>query len=264
MHDEIEERLPGGRLTVVTRIGDTVHRARRPWSDEVLRLLSHVRARGFLLVPEPLGFDDEGREIVRYIEGETSATVSPWPGPLWNDELLVDVGRAMSAYHRAVADFVPSASASWQYRPRALEPGEIICHHDFAPYNAVFRDNRLVGIVDWEGAGPGTVQEEIAFLAWQWVPLHPPEQVRRDGSDPRVDQAGRLRLLLDSYGYERREGLIDAVSERIEISRSGIEGRAAQGEAPYVELRNEGYTREMEELIEYLRQSGHTLQTAIE
>lgn len=159
----------------MTRIGDTVHRAPRPWSVEVQRLLAHVRDRGFLLAPEPLGFDDHGREVVRYIEGDTSATVSPWPGPLWSDELLVDVGRSMADYHRAVSDFVPSPSAAWQYRPRQLDDGEIICHHDFAPYNAVFRGERLFGIVDWEGAGPGTVEEEIAFLAWQWVPLHAPE-----------------------------------------------------------------------------------------
>ncbi|MGC2486596.1 MAG: phosphotransferase [Acidimicrobiales bacterium] len=264
MNDSREIRLPGGRLTLVMRIGDTVHRPPQPWSGEVQRLLAHVRERGFLLVPEPLGFDAQGREVVRYIEGDTSAAVSGWPGPLWSDELLVEVGRAMSAYHRAVSDFVPSASASWQYRPRPLEPGEIICHHDFAPYNAVFRGGRLLGIVDWEGAGPGTVQEEIAFLAWQWVPLHPPEQPRRDGSDPHVDQAQRLRLLLDSYGYERREGLIDAVIYRIEISRSGIEGRADQGEAPFVALRDEGYTREMAELIAHLERNGRALQSSIE
>jgi hypothetical protein len=262
--DDVGVRLPGGRLTVVTRIGDTVHRASQPWSAEVQRLLAHVRERDFLLAPEPLGFDDQGREVVRYIEGETSATVSPWPGPLWSDALLIDVGKAMSAYHQAVRDFVPSASAKWQYRPRPLDPGEIICHHDFAPYNAVFRDDRLFGIVDWEGAGPGTVQEEIAFLAWQWVPLHPPEEPRRDGSDPHVDQARRLRLLLDSYGYQRREGLIDAIIERIEISRSGIDDRATRGEAPFVELRNEGYTREMVALIAHLERKGHRLQSSIE
>jgi hypothetical protein len=262
--NEREMRLPGGRLTVVTRIGDTVHRARRPWSAEVQRLLAHVRERGFLLAPEPLGHDSQGREVVRYIEGDTSASVSPWPGPLWSDELLVDVGRSMSVYHQAVSDFVPSASANWQYRPRPLEPGEIICHHDFAPYNAVFRGPRLFGVVDWEGAGPGTVQEEIAFLAWQWVPLHAPEIPRRDGSDPRVDPAQRLRRLLDSYGYEDRGGLIEAVIKRVEISRSGIEDRAAGGDAPYVALRNEGYTREMAALIAHLERSGDTLQTSIE
>jgi len=44
---------------------------------------------------------------VRYIDGDTSATVSPWPGPLWSDELLIEAGKTVADYHRAVADFVP-------------------------------------------------------------------------------------------------------------------------------------------------------------
>ena len=264
MSSSREERLPGGRLTVVVRVGDTVRRQPKPWSDEVQRLLSHLRSRGFLLVPEPLGFDEQGREVLRYIEGETSATVTPWPGSLWSDDLLSEVGKTVAAYHRAVADFVPSDVMHWQYRPRALLPGEIICHHDFAPYNAVFKGDRLLGMVDWEGAGPGTIQEEIAFLAWQWVPLSSLEREVNDGSDPEVDQVARLRLLLDSYGYENRVGLVDAVIERVEISRSGIEERAAAGGLPYIELRKEGHTRDMEALIRHLEKKRRKLQAAIE
>jgi Phosphotransferase enzyme family len=259
-----EERLPGGRLTTVMRSGDTVRRPGRSWNKDVHQLLHHVRDRGFLLVPEPQGFDEEGREILSYIDGDTSASVTPWPGPLWNDELLADVGRAVAQFHRAVADFVPDADARWQYRPRPLEAGEIICHHDFAPYNAVFNDHRLLGIIDWDGAGPGTIQEELAFLAWQWVPLGPPDLKEHVGCDPQIDEGERLRLLLDSYGYVDRGGLIDAVIDRIEISRSGIEERAALDDPPYVLLRDEGYTRGMERTIRYLIQRGSHLQREIE
>jgi hypothetical protein len=235
-----------------------------PWSQEVQRLLFYVRSQGFLLVPEPLGFDEEGREVVRFIEGDTSATVTPWPGSLWSDGLLIEVGEAVAAYHRAVAGFVPSEKAQWQYRPRSLQPSEIICHHDFAPYNAVFKGSHLRGIVDWEGAGPGTIQEEVAFLAWQWVPLRPPLRQVQGGLDVRVNEVARMRLLLDSYAYQNRNGFIDAIINRVEISRSGIEERANEGGLPFIELRNEGHTREMESLIQYLETNKRSLQTAIE
>jgi hypothetical protein len=264
MSDSREERLPGGRLTVVLRAGDTVLRQSKPWSNDVQRLLAHVRSQGFRHVPEPLGFDDQGREVVRYIEGDTSASVTPWPGSLWSDELLVEVGKTVADYHRAVADFVPPDVVHWQYRPRALAPGEIICHHDFAPYNAVFRGTHLLGMIDWESAGPGTIQEEVAFLAWQWVPLSPPVREMRDGSDPNIDQVTRLRLLLDSYGFEDRMGFIQAIIDRVEISRSGIEERASEGGLPYIQLRNEGYTRDMESLIRHLEKNRRKLQSAIE
>jgi hypothetical protein len=246
------------------RNGDTVRRPGQPWNKDVHQLLRHVRDRGFLLVPEPRGFDEQGREILSYLEGDTLASVTPWPGSLWSDELLAEVGHTVAAYHDAVADFIPDADACWQFRPRPLEPGEIICHHDFAPYNAVFKGDRLLGIIDWDGAGPGTIQEEIAFLVWQWVPLVPPDLKEHVGCDPHMDEGARLRKLLESYGYGTRGGLIDAVIERIEVSRSGIEERAAAGDPPYVALRDEGYTRGMERSIQYLIERSSYLQTEIE
>jgi Phosphotransferase enzyme family len=259
-----EVRPPGGKLSVVMRAGDTVRRPGRPWSAEVQRLLQHVRDRGFLLVPEPQGFDEQGREVLSYIEGDTSGSINPWPGSLWSDGLLAEVGRSVAAYHRAVSDFVPDDEPHWQYRPRTLLPGEIICHHDFAHYNAVFNGGQLVGIIDWDGAGPGTIQEEIAFLAWQWVPLGPPELKVKQGCEPSYDEAARLRLLLDSYGYENRSGLIDAVIDRVEISRSGIERFAMAGVPEYVAIRDEGHLQDMEQLIAYLEKIGRGLQSAIE
>jgi len=230
----------------------------------VQRLLRHVRDRGFLLVPEPRGFDERGREVLSYIEGDTSGSMAHWPGSLWSDGLLAEVGRAVAAYHRAVSDFMPNEVAHWQYRPRNVLPGEIICHHDFAPYNAVFKGDRLLGMIDWDGAGPGTVQEEVAFLAWQWVPLGPADLKAKIGCDPTIDEVARLRLLLDGYGYEHRAGLIDAVIERAEISRSGIEEYAAAGDPAYMALRDEGYPRDIERIIRYLEDVGQNLQAAIE
>lgn len=262
--DGPEERLLGGRLTVVVRVGDTVRRPGKPWSSEVQRLLHHVRERGFLQAPEPFGFDERGREILSYIEGDTSDTVDPWPGTLWSDGLLADVGRTAAAFHRAVADFVPSDSPHWQFQPRDLRPGEIICHNDFAHYNAVFQGDHLRGVIDWDCAGPGTIEEEMAFLAWQWVPLGPPEWKANLGCDPNSDNAARLRLLLDSYGYKQREGFLDAVIRRIESSRSRIEASAAAGDPAFVALVETGYTRNMSHLIDYVTEIGPRLQATIE
>jgi len=119
-------------------------------------------------------------------------------------------------------------------------------------------------MIDWDSAGSGSVQEEIAFLAWQWVPLGPPDLKAKVRCDPRIDEVARLRLLLDSYGYEHRAGLIDAVVERAEISRSGIEEYAAAGDPAFIALRDEGHPRDIERIIRYLEEAGRNLQAAIE
>ena len=60
-----EQVLAGGNSTAVVRIGGAVHRATGPWTPAVHRLVRTLRAAGVREVPEPLGFDAQGREVLR-------------------------------------------------------------------------------------------------------------------------------------------------------------------------------------------------------
>ena len=57
----------------------------------------------------------------------------------------------------------------WQSPTR--EPAEVVCHNDFAPYNTVFRDRRLTGVIDWDMASPGPRVRDLSYLAYRLVPL---------------------------------------------------------------------------------------------
>lgn len=56
-----------------------------------------LRAAGCDFVPEPLGLDDEGREVVAYVEGDVG--VDPMPGWVWDDRLLVDIAGLLRRLH---------------------------------------------------------------------------------------------------------------------------------------------------------------------
>jgi hypothetical protein len=105
--DDPEVVLAGGNLSRVVRVGDTVRRPTGPWTPMVHDLLRHIRSRGFLFAPEPLGIDQHGREILSFIPGETISS-HPWPAWVWDDDLLRYAVLALAAYHRSVADFRPS------------------------------------------------------------------------------------------------------------------------------------------------------------
>ena len=64
--------LSGGNMTPVVRVGDTVRRAAGPWTPTIHALLRHVRAAGFDAVPEPLGIDEKGREILSFVPGRVA------------------------------------------------------------------------------------------------------------------------------------------------------------------------------------------------
>ncbi|MGX5695037.1 DUF2510 domain-containing protein [Agromyces soli] len=69
----IGEPLAGGNMGDVLRIGDTVRRASGEWTPAVHLLLRTLRSAGILDVPEPLGLDETGREVLSFISGRT------WP-----------------------------------------------------------------------------------------------------------------------------------------------------------------------------------------
>jgi hypothetical protein len=257
---EAELPLTGGTLNSVVRVGDTVRRPAGRWSPTVHALLRHLRARGFDLAPEPLGFDESGREILSYIPGMTAGWSLPWPDVIRNDDMLEQVGAMTARYHRAVIDFRPPGPVPWQSGPATLGASELICHHDLAPYNVVVAAGRLRGIIDWDLAGPGSAASELAFVAWQWVPLHGPFVTGLLGWSTATDRGRRLRLFLDAYGWGDRTDFIDKVIDRIGYNRDIMVRKAAEGHRGYQNLIQQGHLVGMEEALTFLAENGASLQ----
>jgi len=194
-----EMPLSGGHMSTVVRVGDTVRRSAGRWTPTVHRLLAHARARGVSWVPEPLGYDELGREVLSFTPGDVPHQMPPW---VWSEPVLTDVARALRQWHDATADFEASGSV-WSLESR--EPREVICHSDFAPYNCVFRAGRFAGAIDFDLCAPGPRLWDIAYTAYRFVPLMPPVgSDLPDGAGERspfdVGQGGvRLDAFLSAY-----------------------------------------------------------------
>jgi Ser/Thr protein kinase RdoA (MazF antagonist) len=125
-------------------------------------LLDHLASR-VPHIPRVLGRDEQGREVLSYLPGrvvdvDTSAL---------SLEQLVAVVRWTRAFHDAVAGF--SHPGPWRFFP--VTDASLIGHNDIAPYNVCFNGAELVGVFDWDLAGPTTPPLELAFIAWNCVPL---------------------------------------------------------------------------------------------
>lgn len=224
------ERLPGGRHVGAVRIGDAVHRPANVWTPAVHSVLRHLEAAGFEGAPRVLGHDEQGREVLTFLHGDTIGEQQPWPAWAHTDEALRQAGAWLRRLHDATAGFVPSPDAVW-FSGRGWKPGLIIGHHDASPYNAVWRDGSLAGFVDWDTAGPSTRDLDLAFTALTWVPLHARRVVERQGFTAFDDRSRRLHLLLDAYGYEGdRTAFGAAVSARAQLNADVIRRIAGGGE----------------------------------
>jgi aminoglycoside phosphotransferase (APT) family kinase protein len=233
---DIEQPLTGGNFDGdVVRVGDTVRRRAGPWTPAVHALLRHLDQVGFVGAPCAHGLDERGREVLDFIPGQAGRI--PMEPYMRTDAVLADVGRMLRALHDVTADLVVPGAAVW--RQAAADPGpiEVVCHNDWAPYNAVFREGRLVAFIDWDFARPGSRVWDLAWAALTWVPLWADE----DSTGP--GRASRLRLLCDAYGLADRAEVVPAIRARVEGTAEWIEGGAAAGEPVHVRLRDEGHAQ---------------------
>jgi hypothetical protein len=232
-----EVRLDGGRTTPdVVRIGDTVHRPARPWTPAVHAVLHHLEQAGFDGSPRVQGFDEQGREILTYLDGETTGE-PPWPAWVTSEAALTGVARWLRRLHDATAAFVPPEGVTW-FAGQTWRPGLVIGHHDAGPFNAVWRDGAVVGFVDWDTAGPSSRELDLAYAALFWVPLLTPGAAWPHSAAHAGDRARRLHVFLDAYGYDGdRRAFGAAVAARARLNAAVVDRLAAGGDPVFTAQR---------------------------
>jgi hypothetical protein len=220
-----EERLTGGFINEVVRVGDTVRRAGPQVSDFAPRLLRFLDERGWTGAPRYLGIDDEGRQILGFIEGIVP-TADVVPDAFKTDEALAEVARMVRGFHDLTAG------------SDLADEKECICHNDLSPKNTVYRSPAgimlPVAFIDWDIAEPGSRIHDIAMVCWKYLDLGP--------SVPHVGECSRrMRLICDAYGVHDRSGLMDTIIWWQESTVWGIEYGAAKGTEALIRLRDGGF-----------------------
>lgn len=197
-----------------TRVGDTLRRPANSWSKSVHDLLRFLRSAG-IVVPDDLGVDEQGREILSWVDGRSGQDESGrLRREVQTDDVLIESARLQRTIHDATTGF-DSRALGWD--PLLRDPGnssEIVCHNDFSFWNVVFQSDHPVGVIDSEFAAPGSRLWDVAYAAWWLVPLHRPEAANALGW-LNLDQSRRLRLFCEAYGLgEERRNLLDTLLER--------------------------------------------------
>lgn len=263
---EPEIPLSGGSHSRVVRVGQTVRRVSRSHSvsSAIFDLLQHVEREGFAGAPRALGFDDQGREILTYIEGEVAAQRRPGhpgggdlPDYVWCDDVLVHLGALIRAYHDAAATF-PWTGREWMLETH--QPVETVCHNEVFPWNTVFRAGVPVAFIDWDTAAPGPRAWELGFIAWVWVPFWHDELCRASGLPTGVaEKARRFRLLLDAYGLDPDIGIVRAGIERMQQFLGHLRTLVTEGSEWEVEMARRGVLDEMALNIEWVEEHATAL-----
>ncbi|MBA2711163.1 MAG: aminoglycoside phosphotransferase family protein [Tatlockia sp.] len=244
--------LEGGRRNQIIRIGDCVHRPIGPWTTQIHKFLYHLREKGFYSAPKPLGFDEDGREILSFIEGNVSNY--PLSADACSISALISSAHLLRNFHEASTSFLAGFTSDeklWQLPAR--QPQELICHGDFAPYNVVLNRDKAIGIIDFDTCHPGPRTWDIAYALYRWSPFTNPNN--KDGFGTIDEQILRADLFCKAYGLsnEQRAEAANLIIERLQVLVDFLLTQAQKGNSDFELNRQEGHHLLYKADIDYIR-----------
>lgn len=247
-----EEPLAGGAINAVTRRGDIVYRTGGPWVPAVHAVLDHLERKGFRHSPKALGVDDRGREMIGFLSGESM--MRPWKPVRFTDDALVQAATMLRELHGATHDLVLPPETVWRGGKAEKKVGQVIRHGDLGPWNTLWQDDRLTGLIDWDFAEPGLALTDLAQLALYFVPLRGEEYWRECGFPTRPDFAHRIRVICAAYGAFDPDEAVAEIIRLQESAMADIAERAAEGRYPWTMFRANGEIERSRTEVEWLRE----------
>lgn len=242
-----EDPLPGGTTRDVVRVGDTVRRTVPDRHDYVVSVLRHFERIGWPSAPRFLGVDEQGRQILTYLEGHVAWEAAQSPD-VWSRASLERVATLVRQFHDLTAG------------THLAGDREVVCHYDLSPTNTVYRDNgyglRPVAFLDWDDAAPGRRIHDVAQLCWRYLDLGP----RRTSP---VGVANLIRFVCDAYGLRERDELIETIQWSQVRRWGGIEDAATAGDPVMMRLREDGAAESVKAAYEWVTQHRETLESAL-
>ncbi len=230
-----EIQLQGGIANAgsVVRVGEHVLRPSNPHTPSIHRFLGFLAAEGFDGASQPVGVDPDGRERLRFVDGDVP--LPPYPDWAQTDEALGSVARLMRRFHDAARTYEP-LDDTWSDEMADPDGGPIVCHNDVCLENVVFRDGEAVALLDFDFAAPGHPVYDLACFARMCVPIDDDSRVRF-GWTP-ADLPRRLRLVADEYGLtaDERQLMLAALDGSIARGGEFVRRRVEAGEQSFIDM----------------------------
>jgi Phosphotransferase enzyme family len=236
---QVDGSLPGGVANAgeVIRQGDSVLRPSNPNSTSIHKFLTALRGTGFEGASLPVEIQSDGRERLKFIEGDVP--IPPYPEWAQSNDALASVALLLLEFHRASA-LVAAYLQTWSDELADASGGPIVCHNDVCMENVVFRNGVAVGLLDFDFAAPGRPLYDLAQFARMCVPIDDDMSAERLGWNI-TDNPARLRLVTDAYGLaaEVRQDLIECLDRSMNRGEDFVRRRVAAGDPNFIRMLEE-------------------------
>jgi len=230
------------------KIGETVHREVGENDCYVHSVLSFLNKTPYCFAPNFLGLDEDGREILEYIEGVVphSADVHP---KTWSIETMQDIFKKIRELH----DLTSGSDLAGNQ--------ECVCHGDLSYANTVYRDGKAVAFIDWDWAHPGKRIDDVAHAVLEFLSIG-----EYEGNGGAAERAELARALVDAYGLSSgdRSKLLSVMLQSLLNTRQQQLEHFRQGKASAIKLVNAGVPEQILKRYEWLQKNEKVFQDIFE
>jgi hypothetical protein len=172
----------------VVKVGDTVRKEPAENCEFVRKVMTELTNNNFNYSPKYLGVDDKGREIMTYVEGEQ----------MNHTEISLDLMKQTFGALRQFHDIFSKSEL------KGAE--ETLIHTDFAPWNLIVKDNKLVGVLDFDDVKPGRRISDVAYVCWTFLDIG-----STDSNFTEEEVYRYLQDLIKAYGYIDTSDFVDVL-----------------------------------------------------
>ena len=229
-------------------------------------VLRHLEAVEFGGSPRLLGIDDQGREILTFIEGEVAGR--PWPAWVADESRAVSVAQLLRRLDDALMPLGAPEGMDREARPdgspqRVGPTPYFVGHRDVTPENVVFRAGQAHSFIDFDLAGPSTRIDEVVNLLMWWAGWMAPQD--RDEALRSIDPAARASTLVDAYGLtpDEREWVVPGAISSAQRAWFSMRDRAERLGGGWRRMWSEGVGDRIQRREHWLREHKAQLGSAL-
>lgn len=247
-----KEQMSGGNVHQTYKLDDKVYR-NTSGNPNIHLLLQHLQHKNFSYTPKFFGVVNN-QEVLSYIPGYVPGDKYPsCPNYIWSTDNLIEAAKILRQFHDLTVDFLKNnLNSNWELNIFSEDEQQVICHNDFAPYNFVYMDTRIIGLIDFDMVSPGPRIFDIAYALYTIVPLSSFQfddrgNIRKYQSFDALIRRQRINLFFEAYQMPRPDNLKQWIIRRLIVLCDYIDKRAKLGNKAFEKMKKEG-------TIEYYRQ----------
>jgi len=224
----------------VVKVGDTVRKEPSENSELVREVMAVLSNNNFQYSPKYLGIDQKGREIMTYIEGEQ----------MNHTEITVDLMKQTLKVLKQFHNIFSTSDLS--------QDQETVLHTDYAPWNLIVKEGKLVGVIDFDKVIPGKRIYDVAYICWNLLDIG-----SKNSNFTEEEILKYLPILINAYGEIDTSEFVDVLlseQNRILLERELRVKEVEEGEEK--EYR-EGICEDIKKQIEWVKRNRLNIEKAL-